>query len=68
MKKLKVNPILCDGFGYCMDLFPEGIERDDWGYPILADEPVPPRVMDHAFAAIKKCPRNALFLADEEKA
>jgi len=37
---LKVNPILCDGFGHCHELAPELVDVDEWGYPIVATEPV----------------------------
>ena len=33
---LKVNPILCDGFGHCHELAPELVDVDEWGYPIVA--------------------------------
>ena len=32
---LKVDPILCDGFGHCHELAPELVRMDEWGYPIL---------------------------------
>jgi ferredoxin len=65
-KRLKINPILCDGFGYCMDLFPEGIAKDPWGFPIIFDTPVSGELRKHANAAIRKCPRNALFLTEDD--
>ena len=38
---LRVNPILCDAYGHCAELLPELITLDEWGYPIIADGPVP---------------------------
>ena len=38
-KKLRVDPIACDGHGLCAELFPERIRLDDWGFPILAGVP-----------------------------
>ena len=38
---LRVNPILCDAHGLCAELFPERIELDEWGYPIIDGSPVP---------------------------
>ena len=36
---LKVDPILCDGFGHCHELAPELVHIDEWGYPIMRLEP-----------------------------
>ena len=41
--RLRVNPIACEAHGMCAELLPEWIELDDWGYPIVAGEPDPPR-------------------------
>jgi len=60
--RLRVNPIACDAFGYCAELVPEIIDRDEWGYPILAEGPVPPRLFELAKRAVRECPRRALFL------
>ena len=38
---LRVNPILCDGFGHCAELAPDLVHLDEWGYPIIVSEPVP---------------------------
>ena len=35
---LKVDPIACDGFGLCAELFPERVGLDLWGYPIVDGE------------------------------
>jgi len=36
---LKVDPILCDGFGHCHELAPELVHVDEWGYPIINEQP-----------------------------
>jgi ferredoxin len=64
MKRLRLNPVLCDGFGYCAELLHERIEKDDWGYPIVSSEPVPESMMRDARKAVITCPRNALLLQD----
>ena len=38
---LRVNPIACDAHGLCAELVPELIRLDEWGYPIVAETPVP---------------------------
>jgi ferredoxin len=60
--RLRVNPIDCDGRGLCADLLPELITLDDWGFPIVADDPVPPELLRLANRAAAACPRLALLL------
>lgn len=60
--RLRVNPIACEAHGMCAELFPEWIELDDWGYPIVAGEPVPPELLEHARRAADACPTLALLL------
>jgi len=59
---LRVNPIACDAHGLCAELFPEWITLDDWGYPIVRPNPVPPEMMEHARRAVDACPVLALKL------
>jgi ferredoxin len=62
-KQLRLDPIACDGHGLCAELFPEWIELDDWGYPIIDARPVPDSLAEHARRAIKECPKLALRFA-----
>ena len=60
---LKVNPILCDGFGHCHELAPELVTMDEWGYPIISTTPVPHNnaaTLESARYAVRGCPRQAL--------
>ena len=59
---LRVNPILCDAHGHCAALLPDLITLDEWGYPILADGPVPPDLAKDARRAVSLCPRLALAI------
>jgi len=59
---VKVDPVACDGFGYCAELLPEIITVDEWGYPIISNEPVPRHLLDLARRAVRECPRRALFI------
>jgi ferredoxin len=61
-KKLRVDPIACDGHGLCAELFPERIRLDDWGFPIVADDGVPAALERHARRAVAECPMRALRL------
>jgi ferredoxin len=57
---IRVDPILCDGFGQCAELLPELIKLDEWGYPIVADTPIPASLTEEARRAVVMCPRLAL--------
>ncbi|MDP9256567.1 MAG: ferredoxin [Actinomycetota bacterium] len=59
---LRVNPIRCDAYGHCAELLPELISLDEWGYPIIADDPVPAGLQRDARRAVSLCPRLALLL------
>jgi ferredoxin len=64
-RRLRVNPILCNGFGYCAEIVPELITLDDWGFPIVSSSPIE---RDHllrlARRAVVTCPRLALLIEE----
>jgi ferredoxin len=60
--RLRVNPIDCAGHGVCAELLPELISLDEWGYPILPDQPVPQALARQARRAVTNCPALALTL------
>lgn len=63
--KLRVNPILCTGFGYCAEIVPELISLDDWGFPILDSRPIEDdALLHHARRAVATCPRLALLVQE----
>jgi ferredoxin len=62
-KQLRVNPIACTGHGLCAELLPELITLDEWGYPVLAGEQVPPGLERPARRAVASCPALALLLS-----
>jgi ferredoxin len=63
---LHIDRIACDGRATCAELLPELIELDDWGYPIIADSPVPRDLERLAQAAVELCPKMALQLTASE--
>jgi ferredoxin len=65
--RLKVNPIACEAHGMCAELLPERIALDDWGYPILDEQPITPELLDHAKRAAQACPTFALLLLRDEQ-
>jgi ferredoxin len=62
-KRLQVNPVACAGHGACAELLPELIALDEWGYPIVADQPVPRGLEREARRAVTACPALALALS-----
>ena len=60
--RLRVDPIACDGRGLCAEVLPELITLDDWGFPIISDQDVPPGLRHEAAEAVRLCPRLALWL------
>jgi ferredoxin len=59
---LSIDPVACAGHGLCADLLPELVELDEWGYPILLAQDVPPELASHARRAVRACPTLALRL------
>jgi ferredoxin len=61
-KQLRVDPTACSGHGLCAELLPELVRLDEWGYPIIAAEPVPRGLDRHVRRAVTDCPALALKL------
>lgn len=61
---LVVDPTACDGHGVCAELFPERVELDPWGYPLVHREDIPPELRAHAWRAVASCPKLALHLLE----
>jgi ferredoxin len=64
--RLRVNRVVCSGHGVCAELLPELVALDEWGYPIIADTPVPARLVRDARRAVTDCPALALRLVSED--
>ncbi|HMH91330.1 MAG TPA: ferredoxin [Streptosporangiaceae bacterium] len=60
---LTVNPIACQAHGMCIELLPELITADPWGYPLIAPGPVPAQLLPLARRAVGACPTMALLLS-----
>ncbi len=60
--RLDVDPIGCTGHGICVELLPELIRLDDWGYPILDHDAIPTSLLEDARRAVTACPMLALKL------
>lgn len=65
VRRLRVNPTLCTGYGYCAEIVPELIGVDDWGYPIVNSRPIENDDLLHlARRAVATCPRLALVVEE----
>ncbi len=64
-RRLRVNPTLCDGYGYCAEIVPELITLDDWGFLIVSTRNIDDEnVLALTRRAIATCPRLALLLEE----
>ncbi len=59
---LRIDPVACDAFGFCAEMFPERITLDEWGYPMVDPEPVSGQLVALARKAVSECPRRAIVL------
>ncbi|MEV6318628.1 ferredoxin [Streptomyces sp. NPDC051776] len=64
-KTLRIDRISCIGSGLCAELLPELIDLDEWGFPIIADRTIPPRLNGPARRAVAACPVLAVH-TDED--
>jgi ferredoxin len=61
-EQLRLDPLLCDAYGYCAELLPEVIALDEWGYPVIEPGALPEAVLADARRAASACPMLALRL------
>ncbi len=61
-RRLRLDPVACDGRGLCAELLHELIELDEWGFPLISPDPVPPELELLALRAASACPVLALRL------
>jgi ferredoxin len=66
--RIRVNPIACDAHGVCAGLLPELIKLDPWGYPLVADRPIPAGLLKLARKAATSCPTLALLVEPSDGA
>jgi ferredoxin len=59
---IRIDPVLCDAYGFCAELLPEAITLDEWGYPIVDGRPIPTELLALARRAVRDCPRRAITL------
>jgi ferredoxin len=61
-RQLTVNPVACAGHGICIELLPELISADPWGFPLISPGQVPDELLGLAQRAVNSCPTLALLL------
>ena len=71
MSRLHVDWTRCDGRGLCVELLPETLDRDEWGYPVSVRGEREPGIDASAHGrakrAVKACPRLALSIVDTDR-
>jgi ferredoxin len=66
--RLRVDPVACDGVGICAHLAADLIGTDSWGYPVVSGDRLDAERLRQARAAVRACPRRALFLDQPQAA
>jgi ferredoxin len=65
--RIEVDPIACDAHGLCVELLPELITLDEWGYPLIEPGEIPPELESLARRAASACPTLALALVGRKR-
>jgi ferredoxin len=65
--RLSIDPVACDAYGFCAELLPEAITLDEWGYPMVNGQSVPPELVAAARRAVRDCPRRAIILRETDR-
>jgi len=64
--ELGIDWTACQAHGLCAELLPEHITLDEWGYPLLAKDPLPHATLKRARRAATDCPVLALKLTSRQ--
>lgn len=59
---LRVDPIRCEGVGRCVQVAPDLIHFDPWGFPVVERRALDAVEQEQALRAVRACPRQALIL------
>ena len=62
--RVRVNPIACEAHGLCVELLPELIRFDDWGFPLIEQPLVPAELESLARMAESSCPTLAIVIEE----
>lgn len=62
--RLTVDPIRCEGHGICVLMFPDRVDLDEWGFPVVGPEPFDEKhLVRRAKRAVAACPKQALVIS-----
>lgn len=64
--RIKADVGKCQGYGNCVDLDPEHFDLDDEGLVVLLRDSVTDQETETANAAVRSCPVQAVWLADDD--
>jgi ferredoxin len=56
--RLAIDWTAGDGRGLCLELLPEALRPDDWGYPVIDPGPLAAALTGPARRAVAACPRR----------
>jgi ferredoxin len=62
--RVRLNPIACEAHGLCVELLPELIRLDDWGFPLIEQPLVPDQLESLARLAESSCPTLAIVIEE----
>ncbi|HSN11168.1 MAG TPA: ferredoxin [Propionibacteriaceae bacterium] len=65
-RRLRVDPLTCDGIGQCAMAASQLVHLDRWGYPVLPKDELEARQVQTAERAVRACPRRALWLDETD--
>ena len=63
--RIKLDRTMCDGFGKCAEHAPTVFSLDEWGYPIVDDNPLPAELVALAKRAVRDCPKRAISIREK---
>lgn len=64
--RIKADVGKCQGYGNCVDLAPDHFDLDDDGLVVVLQDEVSEPERETAGAAIRSCPVQAIWLADDD--
>lgn len=65
-RRLRVDPLACEGVGQCAMAASRLVDLDRWGYPVLPKDELAARELPAAERAVRACPRQALWLDESD--
>jgi ferredoxin len=64
VKRLQVDPDLCQGHGRCYTLYPELCRSDESGFAVVIGTQLDPDQEHDAYEAVEVCPESAISVGE----